>query len=79
MVFYSITETQVESEPDEIDSVIEEVVNLACEDTRHMDRRIRSLDLIRKEHTWDALWKAIITRNSARRTIKAQETELLNE
>ncbi|GBM02755.1 hypothetical protein AVEN_40822-1 [Araneus ventricosus] len=52
---------------------------LESEDIRRMDWPARSPDLNPIEHVWDALGRAIATRNPPPRTIQEMETTLLNE
>ncbi|GBN43219.1 Transposable element Tcb2 transposase [Araneus ventricosus] len=52
---------------------------LESEDIRRMDWPARSPDLNPIEHAWDALGRAIATRNSPPRTIQEMKTALLNE
>ncbi|GBO25667.1 Transposable element Tcb2 transposase [Araneus ventricosus] len=52
---------------------------LESEDIRRMDWPDRSPDLNPIEHVWDALGRAIATRNPPPRTIQEMKTALLNE
>ncbi|GBN95070.1 Transposable element Tc1 transposase [Araneus ventricosus] len=52
---------------------------LESEDIRRMDWSERSPDLNPIEHVWDALGRAIATRNLSPRTIQEMKTALLNE
>ncbi|GBO36068.1 hypothetical protein AVEN_187631-1 [Araneus ventricosus] len=52
---------------------------LESEDIRRMDWPARSPDLNPIEHIWDALGRAIATRNPLPRTIQEMKTALLNE
>ncbi|GBM60678.1 Transposable element Tcb2 transposase [Araneus ventricosus] len=52
---------------------------LESEDIRRMDWPARSPDLNPIEHVWDALGRAIATRNPPPRTIQEMKTALLNE
>ncbi|GBL86859.1 hypothetical protein AVEN_96083-1 [Araneus ventricosus] len=52
---------------------------LKSEDIRRMDWPARSPDLNPIQHVWDALRRAIATRNPPPRTIQEMKTTLLNE
>ncbi|GBM58914.1 hypothetical protein AVEN_80714-1 [Araneus ventricosus] len=52
---------------------------LESEDIRRVDWPVRSPDHNPIEHVWDALGKAIETRNPPPRTIQEMKTALLNE
>ncbi|GBM71182.1 Transposable element Tcb2 transposase [Araneus ventricosus] len=52
---------------------------LESENIRRMDLSARSPDLSPIEHVWDALGRAITTRNPLSRTIQEMKTALLNE
>ncbi|GFV64949.1 transposable element Tcb2 transposase [Trichonephila clavipes] len=51
---------------------------LECEDIRLMEWPIRSPDIIFIKHAWDALGRAIVTRNLYPKTIQCLKTEFLN-
>ncbi|GFY14224.1 DDE_3 domain-containing protein [Trichonephila clavipes] len=52
---------------------------LESEDIRRMDWLVRSPDLNPIENVWDALRRAIVTRNPPQRTIQEMKTALLSE
>ncbi|GBM39245.1 hypothetical protein AVEN_43646-1 [Araneus ventricosus] len=52
---------------------------LESEDIRRMDWPARSPELNPINHVWDALGRAIATRNTPTRTIQEMKTALMNE
>ncbi|GFU83641.1 hypothetical protein TNCV_1411791 [Trichonephila clavipes] len=52
---------------------------LESEDIRRMNWPVKSPGLIRIEHVWDSLERAIATRKHSPRAIQSLKTELLND